>query len=70
MSKQLFNNPDAHRGGAEIRIKMHELYKIIRDRLEWVKGDFDPDAVCQGICVEIEKHQGTYPNIPGFVAND
>jgi hypothetical protein len=66
MSKQLFNNPDGHRGKAEIRIKMYELYDIISDRLEWVKGDFDPDAVCQNICVEIEKHQGTYPNIPGL----
>lgn len=70
MSEQLFNNPNGHRGSADIRMEMHELYKIIRDRLEWVRGDFDPDALCQNICVEVEKHQGTYPNVPGLSTDD
>ena len=33
-------------------------------RLRNIPG-IDPDAVCQQICVEIEKQQGTYPNIGG-----
>lgn len=66
MSEQLFNNPAGHRGSAVVTMQMHEIYKLIRDRLEYVKGDFDPDAVCQNICCEVEKHQGTYPNVPGI----
>lgn len=68
MSGQLFNNPKGHRGSASITIPMHELYDLIRARLEWVKGDFDPGAVCQNICVEVEKNQGTYPNLLGAKA--
>jgi len=62
MSSQ-FNSTEGVRGTAIIAIPMHELYAIIRARLEYVKGDFDPDAVCQNICVEIEKYQGTFPNL-------
>lgn len=70
MSEQLFNNSQGHRGSAVVTIKMHELYDLIRNRLEWVRGDFDPDALCQNICVEVEKHQGTFPNIPGLEKDD
>lgn len=66
MSEQLFNNPSGQRGSAVVSIPMHELYKIVRNRLEYVDGNFDPDAVCQTVCVEIEKQQGTYPNVPGL----
>lgn len=66
MSINLFNNPNAQRGQAIVTLPMHELYDLIRARLEWVHGDFDPDALCQNICVEVEKHQGTYPNIEGM----
>lgn len=61
--RQLFTNPEARRGSAVVTLQMHELYAIIRARLEYVSGDFDPDALCQNICVEVEKHQGTFPNI-------
>lgn len=64
MSLQLFTNPEGQRGGAMVTIPMHELYAIIRARLEYVSGNFDPDALCQNICVEVEKNQGTFPNIP------
>jgi hypothetical protein len=63
MSIQLFTNPDA-RGSTVLTLRMHELYEIIHERLEYVDGDFDPDAVCQNICCEIEKKMGIYPNIP------
>jgi len=64
VSIQLFNNPQGQRGSAIVIIPMHELYDLIRARLEYVKGDFDPDAVCQNICCEVEKNQGTFPNNP------
>lgn len=67
--EQLFNNPEGRRGSATVTIPMHELYTLIRERLEYVKGDFDPDAVCQNICVEIEKQQGTFPNVAGLSAS-
>jgi len=62
MSKQLFNNPNGHRGAAEVKIPMHELYNILLKRIERMDGNFDPDAICQQICVDIEKQQGTFPN--------
>lgn len=70
MSEQLFNNPNGRRGSAEVRLKMHEIYDLIRYRLAWVNGDFDPDAVCQNICVEIERKIGTYPNVAGIKVDD
>ncbi len=70
MSEQLFNNAHGRRGSADVRLEMHELYKLIRDRLEWVRGDFDPDALCQNICVAVEKHLGTYPNVEDLGTDD
>lgn len=57
-----FDDPAGQRGAAVVSIPMHELYKIIHDRLLYahVKGDID--AICQKIGVEIEKNQGTFPN--------
>jgi hypothetical protein len=66
MAEQLFNNPRGQRGSAVVTIPMHELYELLKKRLEYVVPNFDPDAVCQGICCEIETHQGTYPNLPGL----
>lgn len=63
MGIQLFTNPE-HRGAAVLTIKMHEIYTIIRERLNYVDGNFDPDAVCQNICCEIEKKMGIFPNVP------
>lgn len=63
MSQQLFNNPDGYRGAAIVSLPMHQLYNLIRDRLEYAKLDGDPDALCQNICVEVEKQLGTYPNL-------
>lgn len=68
MSEQLFNNPRGHRGSAVVTIPMHELYDLVRKRLEWVDMNVDPDALCQNICVEVEKQQGTFPNVPGLKA--
>lgn len=67
--KQLFNNPEGHRGSATVSIPMHELYNLIKTRLGWLEqalengNSFDPDALCQQICVEVEKQQGTFPNL-------
>ena len=62
MSKQLFTNKNAQRGSAIVSIPMYKLYALMFGRLNLIRG-IDPDAVCQQICVEIEKQQGTYPNI-------
>jgi len=70
LSQQLFTNPNGRRGSATVTIPVHELYSILRRRLEWVRGDFDPDALCQNFCVEIEKQQGTFPNIPELKVAD
>ena len=65
MSEHLFNNPRGQRGQAVITIPMHELYELLYNKIIYIQDDFDPEALCQGICVEIEKHQGTFPNLPG-----
>jgi hypothetical protein len=62
MSDSMFNNT-GFRGSKEVNIKMHELYKIVRDRLEYLQDNFDPDAVCQNVCCEVEKKMGIYPNL-------
>lgn len=61
---QLFNNPNGPRGGTELRgVTFAKVYGIIRERLEYLQEDYDPDAVCQQACVEIEKAMGIFPNI-------
>jgi len=63
--KQLFNHDLSPRAQTKVEgLTYHHIYNIIRERLEYVDGDFDPDAVCQAICCEIEKKQGIYPNVP------
>ena len=61
----LFNDPRGQRGSYLFMMQIHEIYAIINKRLQSTQGrtNFDIDAVCQSICVEIEKHQGIYPNI-------
>jgi len=61
MGKHLFTNAEG-RGGATITLKMHELYALIYARAQYVKG-IDPDAFAQNLCCEVEKQQGTYPNV-------
>ncbi len=66
MAKQLFNNPDGRRGSAVINLPMAKVYEIVKARIENMcmgEQSIDPDAVCQNVCVEIEKAMGTYPNI-------
>jgi hypothetical protein len=70
MSDQLFNNPNGRRGGTLVAsITYAELYNIIRECLEHADGhfDFDPDAVCQNICCEVEEKMGIFPNVDGVV---
>lgn len=64
--KQLFNNPDGHRGATVVNLPMAKVYEIVRDRVDnMCMGDnsIDPDAVTQNVCVEIEKAMGVFPNI-------
>lgn len=66
MAIQLFNNKEG-RGGNMVNISFADLYYIVRDRIEYMcigKQSIDPDAVCQNVCVEIEKKMGTFPNVP------
>lgn len=76
MSKQLFNNPNGHRGATLVSMPMHELYRIVKQRLDMAVmaiengNSLDPDAACQSICVEIEKQQGTFPNLGSEKLND
>jgi hypothetical protein len=51
------------RGETQVNLTFRDLYLIVRERLEYVDGSFDPDAVCQNVCVEIEKKMGIYPNL-------
>lgn len=70
MAKQLFNNPEGKRGSARVNLPMAEVYKIVKDRIENMcmgERSIDPDAVCQNVCVEIERANGTFPNVEGFV---
>jgi len=62
--KHLFNNPKGHRGSAVVSLRMHEIYSILHAKLEYSK-EFkgDVDALCQNFCVELEKKQGTFPNL-------
>ena len=63
MASQLFNNPGG-RGGTEIKgITFAQLYRIVMARLDHLQDDFDPDATCQQVCVEVEKAMGIFPNI-------
>jgi hypothetical protein len=62
VSVQIFNNSEG-RGGNEIKgITFAQVYKIFKDRLTYLDRDYDPDAVCQNACVEIEKAMGIYPS--------
>jgi hypothetical protein len=62
---QLFNHNQSPRAQTKVEgLTYQDIYSIIRERLEYVDGNFDPDAVCQAICCEIEKKQGIYPNVP------
>ncbi len=71
MAAQLFTNREGVRGGMLISgLTYADVYAIIRKRLEYVPGNFDPDAVCQAICCELEKAMGIYPNVPGLRTDD
>lgn len=64
--KQLFNNPEGARGAARVNLPMATVYEIVKARIENMcmrEKSIDPDAVCQNVCVEIEKANGTFPNI-------
>lgn len=60
----LFTDKEGQRGSAIVSIPMHELYKLLHQRLEFdPKFQGDADALCQRLCVEVEKQQGTFPNL-------
>lgn len=66
MAKQLFTNPDGRGGNVVEGITFAHVYRIVRDRIEYMiekQPTYDIDAVCQNVCVEIEKVMGTYPNV-------
>lgn len=52
------------RGLYSANLLMRDLYKIVRDRLEYMGENYDPDAVTQNVCVEVEKKMGVYPRLP------
>ncbi len=62
--KQLFNHPLSPRAQTKINITFEDIYKIVRERLEYYTVESDPDAFCQNMCCEIEKKMGIYPNLP------
>lgn len=65
MSHQ-FNDKNGKRGQTKVTLSMAEVYDIVRDRIEYMcvnQKSIDPDAVCQNVCVEIEKKMGIFPNI-------
>jgi hypothetical protein len=47
-------------------ITYEQLYKCFCMRLEYLAENYDPDAVAQNFCCEIEKLMGIYPNVPGL----
>lgn len=63
MRDNQFNIHEGARGSTKVDLTFAELYDIMRSRLEYLPGQFDPDAVCQNISVEIEKKMGIFPNI-------
>ncbi len=62
--QQLFNNHGGKRGQTMIEgITYAALYDIMKRRVENISGNFDPDAVCQNICVELEIAMKIFPNV-------
>lgn len=59
----LFNNHNGARGSHGVDLTMAQVYDIIRERLNYLQENFDPDAFCQNVCCEIEKAMGIFPNI-------
>ena len=45
--------------GEDAALCSNDLYGFNLDEL-------DPMAICQNLCVEVEKLMGIYPNVPGF----
>lgn len=63
---QFINSP---RGDTEARISFDDLYRIVREKLNYFHPDrSDPDAFCQDMCVRIEKKMGIYPNVGAALA--
>jgi hypothetical protein len=59
------------RGAHAANVKVSDVYRIVLERLQYFHPDrCDPDAFCQAVCCEIEKLNGTYPNVPGLEATD
>jgi len=59
------------RGEAPANVTISDIYKIVLERLQYYHPDrCDPDAFCQAVCCEIEKKNGTYPNVPGLERSD
>jgi hypothetical protein len=55
------------RGAYAANVTIGDIYKIVFRKLEYFHPDrCDPDAFCQDICCQIEKLNGTYPNVPGL----
>lgn len=58
------------RGDYPANVTLADIYKIVRRKLEWFHPErSDPDAFCQDMCCQIEKLNGTYPNVPELRAN-
>jgi hypothetical protein len=57
------------RGNTVITITFAEMYKLVRERLNYYTDDSDPDAFCQNLCCEIEKKMGIYPNVGNLEPN-
>jgi hypothetical protein len=66
----MFTDKTKERANQIISLPMHVLYKIIHDRVSYIREPYDPDAVAQNACVEIEKHAGIFPNINGSVLQE
>lgn len=52
------------RGLTMVSLSVRDLYKIARACIERMGDRPDIDAVCQNICVDIEKKMGIFPNVP------
>jgi hypothetical protein len=63
--RQLFNHRQSVRARTEIKgVEFIHLYNLLMDKLEYFDSDrSDPDAFCQDVCAQIEKHMGIFPNL-------
>lgn len=65
--KQRFDHRDSPRAQTKVDITFQKLYAIVwRKVIYFDRNTCDPDAFCQGMCVEIEKEMGIYPNVEGL----